>query len=98
MVYIIKIIKITLTERKLAEHSLATALANNVLPQPGGPQKSTPLEGYIPNLWNFSGCSIGNKIISYNYFLVSYKPPISSHFTLGTSTVASLKEAGLHFP
>lgn len=26
-----------LTERKLAEHSLATALANNVLPQPGGP-------------------------------------------------------------
>jgi len=56
------------------------------------------LEGYIPNLWNFSGCSIGNKIISYKDFLVSSNPPISSHLTLGTSTTVSLREAGLHFP
>lgn len=56
------------------------------------------MDGYIPNLWNFSGCSIGNKIISYNYFLTSSKPPISSHLTFGTSTTVSLKDEGLTYP
>ena len=28
--------------RKLSEHSVATALANNVLPVPGGPNSNTP--------------------------------------------------------
>lgn len=36
------------TLKKVAEVWLATALANKVLPVPGGPYKITPLGGLIP--------------------------------------------------
>lgn len=84
-----------LMEIKLAEHSLATALANKVLPHPGGPKNRTPLLGDIPNFLNFSGCSIGNRINSCNSFLVFSNPPMSSQVTLGISTIVSLREEGL---
>merc|ERR1719429_405131 len=35
---------------KLAEHSLATALASKVLPHPGGPQRRAPRDGVCPYL------------------------------------------------
>ena len=40
---------------KQASVLLATALAHNVLPVPGGPNSNTPFGGSIPNLTNFSG-------------------------------------------
>lgn len=52
----------------------------------------------MPNFKNFYGCSIGNKIIYCNCFLVYSRPPISSHFTLGTSTWVSLNDDGLTLP
>lgn len=42
---------VTLMEMKLARLSFATAFANSVLPQPGGPYKSTPAGTLIPRRW-----------------------------------------------
>ncbi|KAH3663659.1 hypothetical protein OGAPHI_005060 [Ogataea philodendri] len=39
-----------LTEMKLADTSVATALAKRVLPVPGGPKNKTPFDGERPNL------------------------------------------------
>lgn len=39
---------VTLTQMKLAPASLAMAFATSVLPQPGGPYKSTPVAMSIP--------------------------------------------------
>ena len=44
-----------LTEKKGTPASPATALANNVLPVPGGPTRSTPLGIFAPRLENFFG-------------------------------------------
>ena len=44
-----------MTRMKQASVLLATALAHNVLPVPGGPNRRTPLGGSIPSLTNFSG-------------------------------------------
>lgn len=41
-----------LIDIKLIFASLATAFANNVLPQPGGPHKSTPVGTSNPNAVN----------------------------------------------
>jgi len=43
-----------LTEIKLIPASLATAFANRVLPQPGGPQSKTPAGVTSPKLENSS--------------------------------------------
>ncbi len=44
-----------MTRIKQASVRLATALASNVLPVPGGPNSSTPLGGSIPSFTNLSG-------------------------------------------
>ena len=65
-------------KKKKAPVSLAIALANKVLPLPGGPYNKTPLGGLIPKVLNNCGCLKGNSIISLiaaNCFL---QPPISS--------------------
>ncbi len=56
---IFKNLALTLMEMKFAPESLATAFANNVLPQPGGPYNNTPLAVVSPNAANLSGCLIG---------------------------------------
>lgn len=43
------------TAMKLALDALATALANNVFPQPGGPHKSTPAGAFTANFSKISG-------------------------------------------
>lgn len=45
-----------MTRMKQASVLLATALAQSVLPVPGGPNSSTPFGGSIPRLTNLSGC------------------------------------------
>ena len=47
---------------KFAFASLATALANNVLPHPGGPYNNTPAAFDIPTNFNFCGFIIGRTI------------------------------------
>ena len=71
-----------LTEKKLSEHVVATALASSVLPVPGGPYRSTPLRFFTPSL-NSSGCSSGSCTVSRISSLTAARPPTSSHDTLG---------------
>ena len=44
---------------KFKEHSVAIALASNVLPVPGGPKNNNPERGAIPEA-NNSGCARGS--------------------------------------
>jgi hypothetical protein len=44
-----------MTRMKVASVRLATALAHNVFPVPGGPYNMTPFGGSIPRLTNRSG-------------------------------------------
>ena len=67
-----------LINMKWASLSLATALASNVLPVPGGPCINTPFGGAIPNFSNNSGLLRGISIISLTFLTSSLRPPISS--------------------
>jgi hypothetical protein len=85
-----------LIEKKVDLHSVATALANNVLPVPGGPYRRIPLDGaYKPQ--NKSGLRVGNTIVSLRTFLTSERPLISSHFTFGLeSRIESFKVSNIY--
>ena len=82
------------TARKFIPDSVASALAISVLLQPGGPYNNTPLGGDIPILWNASGCRRGHSTTSRKLCFTPSIPPISPHFTLGTSTATSLNPLG----
>ena len=56
--------------RKLAFDSVATALANNVFPFPGGPNKSRPFGG-LRNPVNKSGLKVGKMTISLSACLAT---------------------------
>ena len=71
-------------EKKTASDSVAQALARKVLPVPGGPYKSIPLQGYlIPT--NTEGNFIGTITANLSYSFAVSKPAISLHFILGFS-------------
>jgi len=55
----------------------AIALANIVLPVPGGPYKSKPLGAAIPTRLKSSGFVIGSSTASLIVLIYSFKPPIS---------------------
>ena len=80
---------------KLASDSVATALANKVLPVPGGPYINIPLGGLIPSLLNASVCFNGHSTASINSCFNSCNPPISFHCTFGFSIETSLIALGL---
>uniref|UniRef100_A0A1B0A6C8 Uncharacterized protein n=1 Tax=Glossina pallidipes TaxID=7398 RepID=A0A1B0A6C8_GLOPL len=73
-----------LTDMKLMPASLAIALASKVLPQPGGPHKSTPDGAVKPKQASFSGYFTGAKTASFNSSRISCSEPISSQLTSGT--------------
>ena len=79
---------------KLAEDSVATALAISVLPVPGGPYRTIPLGGVIPNLSNPCGFVKGHSTVSFNFCLTSSSPPTWSHLIFGISTITSLRADG----
>lgn len=54
-----------LTEIKLIPASLATALASNVFPQPGGPHNNTPVGAVKPNALKYSECLTGACVTMY---------------------------------
>merc|ERR1719323_1368916 len=62
---------------KQASVLLATALAQRVLPVPGGPYSNTPLGGSIPRLTNLSGWSRGVSTTSLSFSICSLQPPTS---------------------
>lgn len=62
--------------------SVAQAFASRVLPVPGGPYRSMPLQGVLSPT-NTSGNLIGNMTASWRTFLAWSSPPTSSHLTLG---------------
>mmetsp|Transcript_805 Transcript_805/g.1914 ORF Transcript_805/g.1914 Transcript_805/m.1914 type:complete len:289 (-) Transcript_805:1498-2364(-) len=70
------------TLRKLAPPSVATALANMVLPVPGGPNSKTPLTASraIPSLYKWGNLS-GYVILCLKSSFTSDKPPIMSYVT-----------------
>ena len=70
--------------KKVALHSVAAALANNVLPQPGGPNNKIPDQGLRAPV-NNSGFIIGRTIASLNACFTFSNPAMSFHFTLGDS-------------
>lgn len=55
--------------RKVAFVCAAQARAIKVFPVPGGPYKSTPLGGRIPNFWNRSLCVMGKTMASTNSWI-----------------------------
>merc|ERR1719270_559877 len=65
------------TLKKVVPHSVATALANMVLPVPGGPTIKTPLHGRRMPLKK-SGIHIGRTTASSNNLLASCRSAISS--------------------
>lgn len=65
------------TAIKLALEAFATALANNVLPHPGGPHSNTPAGAFTANFSKISGFQIGNTIHSSSVNLRLYNEPIS---------------------
>ena len=74
--------KLAVTLKKVVPHSVATDLANIVLPVPGGPVIKTPFQGRrIP--WKKSGIHRGSTMASSSKALASRKPAISLHLTLG---------------
>ncbi len=75
---------------KFAFVSLATALANKVLPVPGGPWRSTPFGASTPSLSKSSGYRRGSSIISLTFRISSVNPPISSYVIRGTSVAKTL--------
>merc|ERR1719217_924192 len=75
-----------ITRMKHASVLLATALADNVFPVPGGPYNNTPFGGSIPKVKNLSGCSRGNSTTARNFSKESFAPPTSSYVTSGLSS------------
>ena len=76
-------------ERKGTPDSPAIALANNVLPVPGGPIKRTPLGTFAPRFSNFFG-SFKNVITSFNSSAASGTPATSSNLVSTSSIVTNL--------
>mmetsp|Transcript_129858 Transcript_129858/g.183113 ORF Transcript_129858/g.183113 Transcript_129858/m.183113 type:complete len:256 (-) Transcript_129858:176-943(-) len=70
-----------LMRKKKAPVSLATARAIRVLPDPGGPYKSTPRGGFTPSVLNKDGWRSGSSIISRIWASWRRTPPISSYPT-----------------
>ena len=76
-------------ERKGTPDSPAIALANNVLPVPGGPINKTPLGTFAPRSVNFFG-SLRNFITSFNSSAASGTPATSSNRVSTSSIVINL--------
>jgi hypothetical protein len=75
-------------EKKGTPASPATALARRVLPEPGGPTRSTPRGILAPRAWNFFGC-LRNSMISWSSSFASSTPATSSKVTLGLDSWCS---------
>mmetsp|Transcript_16541 Transcript_16541/g.32964 ORF Transcript_16541/g.32964 Transcript_16541/m.32964 type:complete len:306 (-) Transcript_16541:610-1527(-) len=67
-----------LMRKKKAPVSLATALAMRVLPDPGGPYRSTPRGGFTPSVLKRAGWRRGSSIISLIWAICFLQPPTSS--------------------
>ena len=79
---------------KFAWASFATALASNVFPVPGAPNRTIPRGGFIPKCSKASGFVSGHSTDSLSLSLTSSRPPTSSQVTLGISTYISRNAEG----
>eukprot|EP00835_Amoeboradix_gromovi_P000933 NODE_35_length_31537_cov_0.293403.p15 type:complete len:162 gc:universal NODE_35_length_31537_cov_0.293403:15704-16189(+) len=86
-----------ITLMNVASVLLATALAHNVLPVPGGPYSSTPFGGSIPSLVNLSGYNNGVSTTSLNFSICSLHPPTSAYVTSGFSSTCIIVTDGSIF-
>mmetsp|Transcript_39917 Transcript_39917/g.114385 ORF Transcript_39917/g.114385 Transcript_39917/m.114385 type:complete len:253 (+) Transcript_39917:425-1183(+) len=83
-----------LTAIKLAPLALATALASNVLPQPGGPNKSTPIGTVRPKRRKSAALRMGSQTAASRSARTSWREPMSSHVTFGTTVNPSRRDDG----
>ena len=65
------------TLKNVVPHSVATALANNVFPVPGGPTINTPFHGLLMP-WKYPGIHNGRTTASSSSLLASFKPAMLS--------------------
>src|SRR5690606_8589339 len=79
------------TEMKFAADSDAMARARSVLPQPGGPNMSTPAGTLSPKAANNSGRRRGATMAISNSLRTSDKAPTSSQEIFGTVAKPSRK-------
>merc|ERR1719410_3224865 len=86
-----------ITLMKQASVLLATALAQRVLPVPGGPYSKTPLGGSIPRLTKRSGWRRGVSTTSLNFSICSLQPPTSLYVTSGFSSTCIMVTVGSIF-
>ena len=83
-----------LTAIKLAREAFATAFANKVFPQPGGPHRRTPAGALTANFSKISGFYIG-RTMHYSSSCLSYESdPISFQLTSGITANPSLLAVG----
>merc|ERR1719266_2034376 len=83
-----------ITLMKQASVLFATALAQRVLPVPGGPYNKTPLGGSIPRLTKRSGWRRGVSTTSLNFSICSLQPPTSLYVTSGFSSTCIMVTVG----
>eukprot|EP00438_Fugacium_kawagutii_P016201 Skav224051 [mRNA] locus=scaffold534:199958:203857:+ [translate_table: standard] len=76
------------TLKKDVEHCVATALANMVLPVPGGPNMRTPFHG-LRMPWKYSGMTSGKTTASSRSDLACSRPAMDSHVTEGHRSTQS---------
>merc|ERR1719192_982912 len=86
-----------ITLMKQASVLFATALAQRVLPVPGGPYNKTPLGGSIPRLTKRSGWRRGVSTTSLNFSICSLQPPTSLYVTSGFSSTCIMVTVGSIF-
>eukprot|EP00835_Amoeboradix_gromovi_P002502 NODE_143_length_17796_cov_0.252020.p10 type:complete len:139 gc:universal NODE_143_length_17796_cov_0.252020:3577-3993(+) len=92
-IYLSTIAELT-TLMKFVSRVAATALANRVLPVPGGPYNSTPFGGLMPILRNSSGLTNGNSITSRRARICSLRPPMESKLILPGDSMDMLYTRG----
>jgi len=73
----------------------ATALANKVLPVPGGPYNKIPFGGSMPTFLNNSGFFKGSSTTSRISCTSCFNPPTSDHLILGFSIITNCSTLNL---
>mmetsp|Transcript_6330 Transcript_6330/g.9648 ORF Transcript_6330/g.9648 Transcript_6330/m.9648 type:complete len:259 (-) Transcript_6330:165-941(-) len=84
------------TVKKVESASVATALAKNDFPVPGGPYSKIPLKGRRFPV-NNCGKRVGIITVSFRVSFAISNPATSDHFTLGFSVTIAPAKAPLNF-
>mmetsp|Transcript_35446 Transcript_35446/g.68456 ORF Transcript_35446/g.68456 Transcript_35446/m.68456 type:complete len:305 (-) Transcript_35446:774-1688(-) len=85
-----------LMEMKCKRHSFATAEANSVFPQPGGPYKRIPDRNFSGTRAKRGAYTVGSMRVSLSVSLTCSSPPISFHVVSPLNSCSPCKLAGVN--